>query len=363
MLDKKNKLNHFLLGTVGILIILGIIMIASASFPLAQEEFGNAFHFLRRHIIFLIIGLILGFLAFKISLKFLEKQAFYLILINILFLILVFVPGIGRTVGGASRWVDLGIFSFQPSEFLKLAFFIYLAAWLASPKRKREIGQSFLLFLIIIGIIALILTLQPDIGTLAVIVFSGVVVYFLSTMPIWHILAMLSIIFVSLTSLIKIAPYRLNRLLVFLNPEMDPMGVGFHLRQALIAIGSGGILGIGLGLGRQKFGFLPHPIHDSIFAVFAEETGFLGSLLLISLFLTFAWLGIKIVKASKDKFHQFLALGVTFWISIQAFVNIGSMIGILPLTGIPLPFISYGGSHLIVELIGVGILFNISKQT
>lgn len=360
MLSKKNKLNYSLLGVTGILIILGIILLTSASFPLAQEEHGNAFYFVGRQIIFLIIGLILGFLAFKISLEFLRKRAFSLILINILFLILVFFPVIGKTIGGASRWVDLGIFSFQPSEFLKLTFLIYIAAWLTSSKRK--INQSLLPFLIIIGIITLLLAFQPDISTLGVIIFSGIIVYFSSTMPSWHILVILSIISLSFISLIKFVHYRFERLLVFLRPELDPMGIGYHLRQALIAVGSGGILGLGLGLGRQKFGFLPHPINDSIFAVLAEETGFIGSLILILLFLIFAWQGIKIAKTSKNKFCQFLATGITFWITIQAFINISSMIGVLPLTGIPLPFISYGGSHLIAELIGIGILLNISKQ-
>jgi len=163
--------------------------------------------------------------------------------------------------------------------------------------------------------------------------------------------------------LIKIAPYRFNRILVFLNPELDPMGIGYQIKHALIAIGSGGIFGSGLGLSLQKFGFLPHSISDSIFAIFAEETGFLGSLVLVLLYLVFFWRGLKIGKQTGDNFSKFCAFGTTFWITLQAFVNIGSMIGILPLTGIPLPFISYGGSALISELIGVGILFNISRQT
>lgn len=162
--------------------------------------------------------------------------------------------------------------------------------------------------------------------------------------------------------LMRTAPYRFNRLLVFLHPETDPMGIGFQIKQALIAVGSGGILGLGLGMSRQKFGFLPQPIGDAIFAVFTEETGFIGALILISLFLVFAWRGLKIVKNSADKFSGLLALGITSWIIIQAFVNIGSMIGILPLSGIPLPFISYGGSHILAEMIAIGLLLNISKN-
>ena len=167
----------------------------------------------------------------------------------------------------------------------------------------------------------------------------------------------------SLIALIKIAPYRAERMLVFFQPGIDPLGIGFQAKQALIAVGSGGIAGVGLGMGIQKFGFLPQPISDSIFAIFAEETGFIGALALIFLFLMFLWRGFRIAKKTQNKFFQLTAIGITSWIIVQAFVNIGSMIGLLPITGIPLPFISYGGSHLIAELVGIGILLNISKQT
>jgi len=309
-----------------------------------------------------------------------------LLLINLVLLAIVFLPGskflVGGTVlGGAARWINLGSISFQPAEFLKLTFILYLAAWLTSrtPQRagggqsekkftpldsKHLTGFSTTLaaFLIVIGLISLLLIFQPDISTLGVIILVATLIYFLAGTPLWHNILIILIGGGGLLSLIKLAPYRFARLLVFLKPEIDPMGIGYQLKQALIAVGSGGIFGLGLGMSRQKFGFLPQSISDSIFAIFSEETGFIGSLILITLFLIFLWRGFRIGKITQDRFSQLTALGITSWIIIQAFVNIGSMIGILPLTGIPLPFISYGGSALVAELVGIGILLNISKQ-
>jgi cell division protein FtsW len=276
-------------------------------------------------------------------------------------------------LGGASRWLNLGVFTFQPSELLKLTFILYLAVWLARPSfakqnlggsnTKNRISQTFIPFLIVLGVIAILLILQPDISTLGVIGLSALALYFIAATPVWQTFLIVLAGIGGLIALIKYEPYRFNRLLVFLKPETDPMGIGYQIKQALIAVGSGGVMGVGLGMSHQKFGFLPQSIGDSIFAIFAEETGFVGALILISLFLIFAWRGFKIAKDSKDKFHQLLVTGITFWITLQAFINIGSMVGILPLTGIPLPFISYGGTALVNELIAMGILLNISKQT
>ncbi len=192
---------------------------------------------------------------------------------------------------------------------------------------------------------------------------TALVMYFVASTPIWQTLSICLIAAGGLFALIKIAPYRLNRLLVFLKPATDPMGIGYQIKQALIAVGSGGIIGVGLGMSRQKFGFLPQSIGDSIFAIFSEETGFIGAFILVFLFATLAWRGFKIAKNCQDKFSQLLASGITFWIILQTFINIGSTVGILPLSGIPLPFISYGGTALVNELVAMGILLNISKQT
>ncbi len=398
----KGKPDYILIGVIVVLIILGIIILANVSAPLSLERFGNTYYFLNHQLLFgFLPGLILAFLAFRIRLDFLKKWVLPLLLINLILLAMVFLPGLGFEFRGAARWINLGPISFQPAEFLKLTFILYLAAWLApnhfektskykSESLKNRIldnrfishqsggGQALLAFLIVIGIISLLLIFQPDISTLGIIILVAALMYFLAKTPLWQSFLIIFIGAVSLFSLIKLAPYRAARFLVFFDPAVDPMGIGYQVKQALIAVGSGGIFGLGLGMSQFKFGFLPQPMADSIFAVFAEETGFIGSCILIFLFLIFLWRGLRIGKlcqlkedkssfrpfaaTREDKFSQLTAWGITAWICLQSFINIAAMIEVLPLTGIPLPFISYGGSALVAELVGVGILLNISRQ-
>jgi len=368
----SNHPDYILLGTIGFLLALGIVILASVSAPYSQEKFGNTYYFLKRQIIFgLIPGLILGYFAFKIRLSLIKKWAPFLLLGNLVLLGMIFIPGIGLKIAGAARWINLGPISFQPSEFLKLTFVLYLAAWLASrtlfqnkPAAIKNFSQTLAVFLIVFGLISLALIFQPDISTLGIIFLVATLMYFSANTPFLHSVLIILLGTIGLFSLVKLAPYRASRFLVFFNPEIDPMGIGYQVKQSLIVIGSGGISGAGLGTSIQKFfpGFLPQTISDSIFVVFSEEAGFIGGLFLISLFLIFLWQGLKITKGAEDKFCQLASLGITSWIIIQAFVNIGAMIGVLPLTGIPLPFISYGGSALVASLIGVGILLNISKN-
>ena len=275
-------------------------------------------------------------------------------------MLLVFLPTIGsESARGASRWLDLGPISFQPSEFLKIAFILYLSAWF--DKRKIDSLKIFAPFLVVLGIIGTLLILQPDVSTLGIITTVALIICFIAKAPILYIVSIILAGGALLGVLIKTAPYRLNRFMVFLDPTIDPMGIGYQLKQSLITIGSGGIFGQGLGLGKQKFGFLPEAMSDSIFSIFLEATGFLGALFLIILFLLFCWQAFKISKNCNDKFSKFVIVGIASWIAIQGFINMGAMIGILPLTGIPLPFISYGGSHLIAEFIALGILLNVSR--
>lgn len=370
---KKYHFDHYLLAVVSILIILGILVLTSVSAIFSQEKFGNTTHYLFHQIIYgLIPGIVMGFIVYKIPLSFFKKWIWIFVLANLVIMALVFVPKLGITTGGAPRWLNLRLFSFQPSEFLKLSFFVYLSVWLVNRAEKNPLKKTkknwrntlytLVPFLIIIGLVGFLLTLQSDVGTLCVIVLVAILIYFSASTPFWHSILIFSISIGAVMLLIKLAPYRMQRFLVFLNPDIDPMGMGYQIKQALITIGSGGIFGLGLGMSKQKFGFLPQSMSDSIFAIFAEETGFIGSFILVLLYLIFLWRSIKIAKNSQDKFSQLFVIGISSWICIQAFVNIGSMIGILPLTGIPLPFISYGGSHLVAELIGVGILLNISKS-
>ena len=380
---KFKRSDYILLFVVITLIVLGNLFLATLSAPFSLKKFGTTNYFLFHQIRYgLIPGLILGIIFFKVSLSFLKKIAPILLLLNLIILTFVFLPKIGFQSGGASRWINLGITTFQPSEFLKISVVLYLAAWLKgkdnstlkrkyfSKRRKKDynvkktynIKKTLIPFLVFLGVISLIFIFQRDISTLGIIAFISLLIYFAAGTPIWHSILMILAGIGGLITLIRITPYRLSRLLVFLKPEFDPMGIGFQIKQALIAIGSGGIKGKGLGMSIQKLGFLPESMSDSIFAVFAEEAGFIGSLILVLLFLTFLWLGLRISRLANDKFCRLAALGITLWIVTQAFINISSMIGISPLTGIPLPFISYGGSHLAAELIGVGILLNISKH-
>ncbi len=372
----SHRPDYFLVGTLAILIVFGILILGSVSPAFSLENTGKTSYFLIHQVMGLLIGLALALTVFFLPISLFKKYAHIALLINLVLMVAVFLPKIGYSFGGASRWINLGFVSFQPSEMLKLTFILYLAAWLSerlknrkpSFKKNKRPGSNVAIlkntltpFLITIGLISVLLTFQSDASTLGVIFIIGMGMYFIANTPLWHTLLLVFMGGVGLISLIKIAPYRLSRLFIFLNPEADPMGKGYQIKQALISVGSGSIFGVGLGMSKQKFGFLPQSMGDSIFAVFAEETGLMGSLVIIFLFMFFAFRGWKIIKNSDDQFFKLAASGIILWITIQAFVNIGAMIGILPLTGIPLPFISYGSSALISELIGIGILLNISK--
>ena len=368
---KEKHPDYVLMGILLTLLILGVLILYSVSAPISQERFDGSFYYLKRQILLgFLPGVILGFFLFKIPLAYLKKIVPFLFFINLVLLGMVFLPKIGVSIGGASRWISLGSISLQPSEFLKISFIIYLAAWLTKKegvqnKKQKEklIGKlKIIAFLVIIGVIVGFLIFQPNFSTMAIIVAVALLMFFSAKTPFWATALILLFILGSFILLLQFAPYRLDRVKVFLNPEIDPLGIGYQLKQSLIAVGSGGISGLGLGMSHQKLGFLPHPLADSIFAVFAEETGLIGSLILILLFLIFFWRGIEISKNSQGEFSQLAALGISSWIILQAFFHIGSLIGLLPLSGIPLPFISYGASHLVAELSGVGILLNISKN-
>jgi len=364
MLQSPKRPDYILLGVCIALMILGILILSSVSSSVSQQKFGTSFYFLRHQLIFgFLPGLIAGFVAFKTELSFLKKLAPFFLFISLILMVIVLFPKITGQTKATVRWLDLGPVSFQPAEFLKISLIFYWASWLSSKTEKtKNPNFSLLIFLIVMSIIGLFFVLQPDVSTFGVIFLVSLIIYFLAETPLWHTLLISLIAIAALFLIIQLAPYRVERFVVFFNPEIDPMGLGYQIKQALITIGSGGIFGTGPGLSKQRFGFLPESMSDSIFAIFAEETGLTGSLILVSLFLLFFWRVYKIIKSSKDNFSQFLALGIGAWIILQAFINIGSMIGILPLTGIPIPFISYGGSALISALIGVGLLLNISKQ-
>jgi cell division protein FtsW len=304
------------------------------------------------------------FTTYSIDYRFWKKNSFWMLIITLLLLILVFVPGIGRAAGGAHRWIVIGGSWFQPSELIKLTFLIYLSAWLENRDEKiKSFWFGFIPFTFLILLIGALIMLQPDLGTTSILVLSAVTVFFVAGANPSHLVFGAGGLLVLLTILIKASPYRQQRLLVFLNPSVDSQGAAYHINQALLAIGAGGLWGLGFGQSKQKYLYLPEAHTDSIFAIIAEELGFIRSSLVVAGYLLIGYLGFRIARNAPDRFARFLAVGITSWIVFQAFINIAAMLNLLPLTGVPLPFVSYGGSSLIILLAGVGIMLNISKHT
>ncbi len=346
--DKKLLLLSLLLTCVG------LIVLADASAPLAEKNFSDKFFFVKQQIVWAGVGVVLLFIVSKIKYTFWEKIATPLFFITLVGLLLVFVPGLGAKFLGARRWLTVGPISFQPSEFVKLTLAIYLAK-VASSKKK---AASFFVPLILTSFLIM---LQPDLGTTIVLVAMAMVQIFVSGVNLFYITlsGLLGVIFAFVLTITS--PYRRERLLTFLEQTRDPLGESYHIRQILLALGSGGLFGVGLGESRQKYLFLPETATDSIFAVVAEEVGFLGACILISLYIILIFRGLAIARKAPDSFSRVLSSGIIAWIGGQTFLNIASMVAIVPLTGIPLPFLSYGGSSLTTILIAVGILLNISK--
>lgn len=362
---KPNSIDKLLLAILLILLLFGLVMIASAGVAYSRTRFGDSYFFFKHQLVYGIIpGLFALFIVQKINYNFWKKISFPLFLTSIVLLILVFVPGFGSRIYGASRWLQLGPFSFQPSEMLKLSIILYLAAWLENrSERIRDFYEGLVPFLAIVGFVSFLLIKQPDMGTLGVVILISMSIFFISGAKISHIFFMAVAGMMSLFGLIKMESYRMDRLLVFLHPEMDPRGIGYQINQALLAIGSGGIFGLGLGNSIQKFNYLPEPVGDSIFAIIGEELGIVGVGFLVALFVLLVSRGLKIAMNAPDRFAKLAAVGISSWIICQAFINIAAICGLIPLTGIPLPFVSYGGTSIVFLMVGIGILLNISKYS
>lgn len=343
--------------TVVCLVIFGLIVLYDASSVQGLRDFQDSYFYIRQQIIWVIFGLIsLTFFSFFDYHKF-RLLALPLMLLSLLLLLAVFIPGWGFAGGGAHRWLSLGPITLQPAEIIKLTGVIFLATYF----EKRA---KFLIVGILIVVVALITAVwQRDLGSTLVFVTTSLAVYFVAGGSIWHFIIALPIGLIGLMALIFTSGYRSRRILAFLDPTSDPQGFSYHITQVLIALGSGGLTGLGLGHSRQKFEYIPEVSTDSIFGIIGEELGFLGSVILIGLFAFLIFRGFKIATTSSDNFGKILALGLTFWVGIQTVINLSSMVALLPLTGVPLPFISYGGSALVANLTAVGILLNISKQS
>ena len=360
--------DYFFLFCVIFLVIFGLVMLSSASFDLGKKKFDDPNYYLKHQ---LLVGLIFGSLGFLFASSFFylhwKKLSFILLLINILLLILVFVPGLSYRVGTAMRWLKLGPFSLQPAELLKFTFIIYLAAWLSEEKQRRiSFLEGFLPFLIISLIIAVLVLKQPATATLIIILLSALAVYFVSGAKFKYVVLAILLGAILFSIVVYKSGYRSERIQTFieknfLKKDVDILGKGFHLRQSLIAVGSGKLWGVGYGKSIIKYRSLPETVGDSIFAVIAEELGFIGSVILIGLYATLFFRGFKIARKSRDEFARLTVIGLISVVCLQAFVHIGANTGLLPFTGVPLPFISYGGTALAVFLTMMGVIANISK--
>jgi cell division protein FtsW len=361
--SKNRTVDYQLLIIIGVIIVFGLIMLSSASTVSSFQRFDDPNYLLKRQFVSFLVGLVAFFFTIRIDYHFWQKVSLLLLGVSMILLLLVFIPGIGTELLGAQRWIDLGGgLVFQPTEIVKLTFIIYLASWLE--KRGRgidDVTSGLLPFLTILGVIGILIMMQPDMGTMTIIALTALIIYFVAGAPFKHLTWIVGGGIAAFFLLIKIAPYRAERFTIFLNPELDPQGSGYHINQALLAIGSGGLFGVGLGHSRQKFNYLPESAGDSIFAIIAEELGFIVAAGLLFLFVLLLIRGFNVARNAKDEYGKLLAVGITSWFVIQAFVNIGALTGILPLTGIPLPFISYGGSALIISMVAAAILLNISR--
>ncbi len=351
---QKKSYNKTLLVLTVLLTILGFVAVADASAPQAQVFFADSFYFVKQQVLWGFLGFLALFIASGIHYSFWKKLGPILFIASLLFLIIVLLPSIGIRALGARRWLALGPISFQPSEFVKLTLAIFLA--------RLADSQCRLIYLLLPALlVAGLIMLQPDLGTVVVVLAIALAQLIISGISLLPFLAVTSCLGVLGFLLVFISDYRRQRLLTYLQRSLDPLGSSYHIRQILIALGSGGIFGVGLGQSRQKYLFLPEAATDSVFAVVAEEVGFIGSCALIMLLLFFIYQAIRVAKKSPDRFSTVLATGIVAWIGSQIFLNIASMVALIPLTGIPLPFFSYGGSSLTMVLLSIGILLNISK--
>ncbi|MDP2676610.1 MAG: putative peptidoglycan glycosyltransferase FtsW [bacterium] len=345
------------------LLVVGIFVFASAAIGLIEADTHSPLSLFFRQVLFGVgVGGVLFIAGLIIPFSFWQKTSGLFLGIAFLFLLLVFIPGIGIIAGGAARWVELGPLSFQPAEPFKFAFVMYLAAWLTSHKKDISTFRSGLIpFLIMAGIVSVFFILQPDIGTLFVILGASALLFFVGGGQAKHIALAGILGLVLLSALVIKEPYRLERIQVFLNPQGDIEDSGYQLHQALIAIGSGDVSGRGFGQSIQKFHYLPESVGDAVFAVMGEEFGFIGSTFLVALFLFFLWRSVYILNRVPNHFARLFGAGIVIMIVFQSFINIAAIIGIVPMTGIPLVFISQGGSSLAITLASIGILLHISK--
>ncbi len=361
MINKK-QLDYLLFIGVIVLTIFGLIMIASSSYIWAEYKYNDPLHYVRFQTIFFVIGIILMIIISKMDYHILMKYANVFLMVAIILLILVIIPGIGTVRNGSRSWFGIGSFGIQPSEFTKLILIIFTSKYLATNEKSlRNIKKGVLPILGIVLLCFALIMLQPDFGTGMVLIISIIGLLFVSGVNFSFFIKLAILGMMGIVGLIATAPYRLARILSFLNPWQDPLGSGFQIIQSLYAIGPGGLLGLGFGNSLQKHFYLPEPQTDFIFSIISEEFGFLGALLVVGLFLLIILRGINIARNCHDLFGKYLCFGIIFQIAFQTILNLCVVIGLIPVTGVTLPFLSYGGSSLLITMVSVGILLNISR--
>lgn len=360
---KEHKIDYILLIGVILISVFGLVMIYSASYVWAEYKFNDPFKFVKNQAIFFVVGTFFMMMISRIDYHIYEKYVNRILLGCVLLLILVLIPGIGTVRNGSRSWFGIGSFGIQPSEFAKLGLIMFTAKYLY--KNEKDLKQIKKGVLPILGLTLLIfglIMLQPDFGTGMILVMSVIGLLFVGGVDFKFFLRLGLLGLAGIAGLIAVAPYRLERILSFLNPWKDPLGSGFQIIQSLYAIGPGGLFGYGLGNSRQKHFYLPEPQTDFIFSIISEEFGFLGIVIVVSLFLLIIYKGFQIARKSQDLFSKYIAFGITFQIAFQAVLNLCVVVGLLPVTGVTLPFLSYGGSSLLITLSSIGILLNISRK-
>lgn len=353
---EKGPRRFFSLTLLGLFIaIIGLLAVYNASVIEGFNTFNDRFYFVKQQINWLIIGVSLYFIISRLNPNLFKRIATPLFFLSVVLMLLVLVPGIGLKLQGARRWLSLGPIRFQPSELLKVDLVLYLAVWLES---KRKVQSFLALIVICLGLVML----QSDLGTAAIIASICFGLYFLSGAPIKSVAAIVGLLLLGIFLLTVISPYRLQRLHTFIDPTSDTLGRSYHINQVILGLGSGGMFGVGLGRSRQKYAYLPEATTDSIFAIVGEETGFIGGLFLVVLLLTLCLLAFKIASQAPNQHQRLVASGIAILFSAQTFVNLSAMVALIPLTGVPLPLISYGGSSLISNFISLGILASIARS-
>ena len=358
-----NKLfirNKFFLPLITIPLILslvGLVFIFEASAVSSSRLFGDSLHYLKSQAVWIFLGIITVMIFSFIDYKKLYFLSFVSLILTIILLVLVLIPGVGSKIGGARRWIDLGFFNLQPTELAKFSIIIYLSSWFSSKEKNR-----FLPFISLICFLVFLIILQPDMGTAIIIFLISVIIYYFSGAKFIDFLYIFGGSIVSLYFLIKLSPYRFNRLLAFLNPSIDPLGISYHISQIFISLSSGGFFGRGFGASRQKYLFLPEAHTDSIYAIIGEEYGFIGGLILIILYFIFIYKIYHLIRLSPDRLSKLISIGIFAFFNLQFIINLAGMTGLFPIVGVPIPFLSYGGSNLLISFALIGIMVNIEKR-